>query len=151
MTASPCLTATMRRMECVQSSARAGTCILSGFQLYTPKHPTMFGHPSPPHPLSVAFWILRLLIHPSVRICLFIRVFNMPFACTRVYKFMFDRETAQKLAGIKSSFNLGNRTGYFAMIVRITPGVRSTALMRFVIMSSHLCKLHLVQISARVN
>lgn len=55
MTASPCLTATMRRMECVQSSARAGTCILSAFQLYTPKHPTMFGYPSPPPALSVAF------------------------------------------------------------------------------------------------
>lgn len=52
----------------------------------------------------------------------------MPFACTRVYKFMFDRETAQKLAGIKSSFNLGNRAGYFALIVRITPRVRSAGI-----------------------
>jgi len=31
----------------------------------------------------------------------------MPFARTLVYEFTFDRETVRKLAGIKSSFNLG--------------------------------------------
>jgi len=49
--------------------------------------------PLSPFALSVASWILRLLIHPSVRICLFVRVFNMPFARTLVYEFTFDRET----------------------------------------------------------
>lgn len=115
----------------------------------TLKHPTMFDPSSSPFTLSVGSWI---------SVCLFIRlcvsVYSSAYLICRLPVRVFMNlcliARQRGLAGIKSSFNLGNRTGYFALIMH-NARVHSIALMRFVIMFSHLRKLHQVQIPTVVN
>lgn len=85
------------------------------------KYPEAFNvvrSPLPP-PLLSLFHSLHPVGSPfayssvCARICLFARIFNMPFARTRIYEFTFDSETGRKLASIKSSIYLGRARGKF--------------------------------------
>jgi len=129
MTAPPCLTVTMRRMECVQSSGRPGTLALSGFQLGIPRSiqrcwappfaPSLTFYPYPrvrSFALSVSSFGLRPFAYSSVSalVSVYLSVYLIcPFARARVYEFTLrsGRERGGgggqggKLAGIKS-FNL---------------------------------------------
>lgn len=124
--------------------------ILSGFQLRIPW--SIQRCSIPPLPFSLfpyGSWI---------SVCLFIRlcvsVYSSAYLICRLPVRVFMNlcliARQRGLAGIKSSFNLGNRTGYFALIMH-NARVHSIALMRFVIMFSHLRKLHQVQIPTVVN